>query len=90
MPGMSDTSPASLRRPHDGGWHGIVRPTEAPQAWQQASKQPRRRARPAPRPVAATEGNYIARHWRGELSLARSYWLNNILLATPLALLLTG
>lgn len=88
---MSDTQPP---RPYvdptmvDGT--GIVRPTEAPQAWQQASKQPRRRARPAPRPVAATEGNYIARHWRGELSLARSYWLNNMLLATPLALLLTG
>lgn len=35
-------------------------------------------------------GSYFARHWRGELSLPRSYWLNNFLVATPLAMLLTG
>ncbi|MFO1285204.1 MAG: hypothetical protein U1F25_05835 [Rubrivivax sp.] len=27
--------------------------------------------------------NYIARHWRGELTLPVSYWVNNVLLAMP-------
>jgi hypothetical protein len=27
---------------------------------------------------------YLARHWRGEHSLARSFWLNNVLLATAI------
>jgi hypothetical protein len=27
--------------------------------------------------------NYIARHWRGELSLAQSYWVNGVLLLLP-------
>ena len=66
-------------------------PAEPPASWQQASARPRPavRRRPAPRAVAPT-GNYFARHWRGELSLPRSYWVNNILVATPLALALTG
>jgi hypothetical protein len=33
---------------------------------------------PLPRP-ALQSGSYIARHWRGELSLPVSYWLNGIL-----------
>jgi hypothetical protein len=33
---------------------------------------------PLPRPASRSH-NYIARHWRGELSLPVSYWLNGIL-----------
>ncbi|PZP27803.1 MAG: hypothetical protein DI603_20985 [Roseateles depolymerans] len=68
------------------------KPAETP-AWQQASRQPRRAPPPArPRPVRTepTSPGYIASHWRGEQGLARSYWVNNVLLATPLALLVTG
>ena len=31
-------------------------------------------------------GSYIARHWRGELSLAQSYWVNGVLLLLPFRL----
>lgn len=63
-------------------------------AWERASgaADPARRvvkARTGPKPQP-TQGSYIARHWRGELSLVRSYWVNNVLLATPLALALAG
>ncbi|WP_213086221.1 RDD family protein [Roseateles sp. DAIF2] len=34
--------------------------------------------------------SYIGRHWRGELSLAQSYWVNNVLLSVPLALALSA
>jgi hypothetical protein len=34
--------------------------------------------------------DYLLSHWRGEQSLAWSYWVNNGLLAVPLALGLTG
>ncbi|NCT83590.1 MAG: hypothetical protein GXC94_10625 [Comamonadaceae bacterium] len=61
---------------------------EAPESWQQASHRPRPGR--APRPAAAARTGYFARHWRGEHSLPRSYWLNNFLVAVPLALLLTG
>ncbi len=30
--------------------------------------------------VQTRSGNYIMRHWHGELSLPRSYWLNGVLL----------
>lgn len=64
--------------------------SQAPAAWQQASH----RARPAGgrtgRTAAAPRSGYFTRHWRGEHSLARSYWLNNFLVATPLAAALTG
>lgn len=64
---------------------------EAKPAWQQASKATRPRTPPQrPKVVRPTQGSYLRRHWRGELSLARSYWLNNVVLATPLALGLTG
>ena len=64
---------------------------EPPASWQQASHRPRTapRKRP-PAPVAAPTSGYFTRHWRGELSLVRSYWLNNFLVATPLAFALTG
>ena len=29
-------------------------------------------------------GYYVAAHWRGEKSLARSYWINGVLLAVAL------
>ncbi|MBI3350085.1 MAG: hypothetical protein HY020_23100 [Burkholderiales bacterium] len=64
---------------------------EAKPAWQQASKATRPSTPPQrPKVVRPTQGSYLRRHWRGELSLARSYWLNNVVLATPLALGLTG
>jgi len=46
-----------------------------------------------PRPsrtAAPQRPGYFASHWRGEQSLVRSYWVNNILVATPLAFVLTG
>lgn len=76
-----------------------------PQAWQQASK-PRPRGRPQPHPNAsarrAVDGpdgparsqglirRYLGAHWRGEHSLARSFWVNNVLLSVPLAMALTA
>ncbi len=67
-------------------------PVEPPAPWQQASKRPRPAQPPArpPRPTGLPPGSYFGSHWRGEQSLARSYWLNNILVAAPLAALLTG
>jgi hypothetical protein len=32
--------------------------------------------------------NVIARHWRGELSLLRSYWINHLVLGTGVGLAL--
>jgi hypothetical protein len=40
--------------------------------------------------VKAPRNGYFSSHWRGEQSLPRSFWLNNFLVATPLALALTG
>lgn len=65
-------------------------PAPEPAAWQQASHRPRPRPGRAPRAASVARTGYFASHWRGEQSLARSYWLNNFLVATPLALLLTG
>lgn len=70
-------------------------PEETP-SWQQASKARRSGTPPPPPPrhrvtlPAPTATGYFTRHWRGELSLARSYWVNNMLLAAPLAFALTG
>ncbi|MBW8847506.1 MAG: hypothetical protein JF607_21285 [Burkholderiales bacterium] len=65
-------------------------PAPEPAAWQQASHS----RRPAPRarkPVVKSTGRgYFASHWHGEQSLVRSYWVNNFLVATPLAFALTG
>ncbi len=71
-------------------------PAEAePAAWQQASHRPRPATAPHPKrrqTVAQKPSSrgYFARHWHGEMSLVRAYWVNNILVATPLAFLLTG
>lgn len=70
-----------------------ARAPEPVASWQQASARPRpapgpRRARVAP--PASSGGSYIARHWAGEMSLVRSYWVNHLLVAAPLAILLTG
>lgn len=68
-------------------------PPAAPEptpSWQQASARPPQAARPRPVRRAEPQTGYFTRHWRGELSLARSYWVNNMLLATPLAFALTG
>lgn len=38
---------------------------------------------PAPLPLPKRPAqNFIARHWRGEFSLPRSYWINHLMLAT--------
>ncbi|MDG0855341.1 hypothetical protein [Roseateles puraquae] len=66
-------------------------PAEPPAAWQQASNRPRPKpGRVAPRPVVKSSHGYFKAHWLGEHSLPRSYWLNNFLVATPLAMALTG
>ena len=80
-----------------------AQPAPEPAAWQQASNRTRPAATastagttsPAPKlkrqpVVRESRRGYFARHWHGEMSLVRSYWVNNILVATPLALLLTG
>ncbi|MBA2402731.1 MAG: hypothetical protein H0V72_29355, partial [Bradyrhizobium sp.] len=38
---------------------------------------------PLPKPPAQ---NFIARHWRGELSLPRSYWINYFLLGAAVGI----
>lgn len=43
------------------------------------------RSRPAPENGQGFLIDYIASHWRGEQGLARSYWLNHVLLLWPLA-----
>ncbi|WP_373715437.1 hypothetical protein [Roseateles sp.] len=68
-------------------------PSPAPAAadWAQASHLPRRKPAARPRvPRPKTERGYLSSHWHGEQSLVRSYWVNNMLLATPLAMALTG
>jgi ATP-dependent protease ClpP protease subunit len=35
-------------------------------------------------------GSYIGRHWRGELSLAQSYWLNGVVIGLPFQLYFQG
>lgn len=67
-------------------------PAEAPAAWQQASHRPRTAAPTRRRaPIAPVQqAGYFASHWRGEQSLVRSYWINNFLVATPLAMVLSG
>ncbi|WIV98396.1 COG3904 family protein [Kinneretia aquatilis] len=68
--------------------------TGDPTAWQQAAKPraPSSRGGQRPRHPVATERRpgYLASHWHGEQSLAQSFWVNNVLLSVPLALLLTG
>lgn len=68
-------------------------PPPEPAAWQQSSHRPRPAgARPPARTrvVKEAQRGYFSRHWHGEMSLVRSYWVNNFLVATPLAFLLTG
>ena len=67
-------------------------PAPEPAAWQQSSHRPRPAGAPVPRTRVIRESRrgYFARHWHGEMSLVRSYWVNNILVAAPLAFLLTG
>lgn len=69
---------------------GLPQAPEPTPSWQQASARPRPAVRRRPVPRAESTTGYLTRHWRGELSLARSYWLNNMLLATPFAMGLTG
>ncbi len=38
----------------------------------------------------AEEKGYVLRHWHGEQGLAQSFWVNNVLLSAPLAMLITG
>ncbi|MGN6829495.1 RDD family protein [Paucibacter sp. M5-1] len=43
-----------------------------------------------PRSEADSGSGYLAAHWQGEHSLARSFWINNVLLSLPIGLALTG
>ena len=67
-------------------------PAPEPAAWQQAShaRRPPPSAPARKRVVKSTGRGYFASHWHGEQSLVRSYWVNNFLVATPLAFALTG
>jgi hypothetical protein len=40
-------------------------------------------AAPMVAPPSEPRGTYIGQHWRGELSLPQSYWLNGVLLSLP-------
>ncbi|WP_266183676.1 hypothetical protein [Dyella humicola] len=42
---------------------------------------------PMPPRAPAPRSGYIAAHWRGELSLAESYWLNGVLLGVAMVIL---
>jgi len=67
------------------------KPAAAPTSWQQPAAHPRRAPAPRrPRVVQVSERGYFARHWHGEMSLVRAYWVNNWLVAMPLAMALTG
>ncbi|MFG6468747.1 hypothetical protein [Roseateles sp. BYS87W] len=89
---------ATRRRPYidptsaEAEAQAAPKPDEPPATWQLASKRPRPPSQPGrpPRGALPTEGSYFARHWRGEMSLPRSFWVNHMLVATPLAMLLTG
>ncbi len=47
-------------------------------------------SRPRPLNGQGLLAEYIGNHWRGEQSLAQSFWINNVLLSFPLAAGLTG
>lgn len=68
----------------------VPAPAPAPAAWEQASARPRPAGvrKPRPRVAQETRRGYFAAHWHGEQSLVRSYWVNNILVAAPLAFVL--
>jgi len=94
---MNDARPPQPQRPYVDPTTADVEvkraPAEPPPAWQQASARPRPRPTPSRRPkavVVEARAGYVMRHWRGEQSLAWSYWINNVVLATPLVLALTG
>jgi plasmid stabilization system protein ParE len=73
------------------GWTDTPKPPAAPASWQQPAAHPRRAPAPRrPRVVEASQRGYFARHWHGEMSLVRAYWVNNLLVALPLAMALTG
>ena|SRR6202034_3398622 len=40
--------------------------------------------------VTATSGSYIARHWRGELSLPKSYWINGAIIGVVCRIVFTA
>ncbi|RZL33512.1 MAG: hypothetical protein EOP35_17695, partial [Rubrivivax sp.] len=90
---MTDASPPRPYLDPTQQDHNAPRPPQPPPAaWQQASHRPRtapvRRA--VPLPPRERRPGYITSHWHGEQGLVRSYWVNNFLVATPLAFLLTG
>jgi hypothetical protein len=40
--------------------------------------------------VAVPSSSYVARHWRGELSLPKSYWLNGLVIGLVCRIVFTG
>jgi hypothetical protein len=50
-----------------GATYGEIVDANAPAYWQQSES------------AGATRGHFVARHWRGDLSLATSVWINGVL-----------
>jgi hypothetical protein len=40
--------------------------------------------------AAASSGSYVARHWRGELSLPKSYWVNGVVIGIACRIVFSG
>lgn len=93
---MSDARPPQPHRPYVDptlvDHHAPAPPAAAPEpaAWAQASHRQRPASSSRRRVVKEKRRGYFASHWHGEQSLVRSYWVNNILVASPLAFVLTG
>jgi hypothetical protein len=67
--------------------------TDSVENWRAAPAAPAASATPPPLPPPLPKRqsqNYFARHWRGELSLPASYWLNGILGGVAIGALIAG
>lgn len=72
-----------------GFWWARVDPDG--RAWHdRLSRTSVERSRPLPPSGRGLLAEYVVSHWRGEQSLAQSYWINNMLLVYPLMAALTG
>jgi hypothetical protein len=69
-------------RPTDLVWRRGEAPTTAAEVsgLLHAAEEVPPRAEPIP-----TDGNYLVRHWRGDVSLGLSYWLNTVVLGAVVA-----
>src|SRR5262249_41961857 len=71
------TSPANVAKVHDVV---VWSPTAAASSAEPAQSIEQRSEQPSAQPQAHRR-NYFVRHWRGELSLPVSYWVNNLVAA---------